>query len=187
MQKSLFHCYEVIVQPYKLNPSNHITPSPICTSECLYIKSNAESNQHYMVTIKHFNFDTSLKACSLVNTLTTDTEYLYHGVLNSSYTRAVDVFNGVEIRNVGVNGEQDNDSIVVVVKATEEDKINIVWNVFNGSWVATKINAVGGKAKKHRKGSYESMTVAELVGKCRQRKIKYSGLRKAELIAALRR
>lgn len=41
----------------------------------------------------------------------------------------------------------------------------------------------GGKA---RKGSYESMTVKELQQRCAKRKIKYSGMRKVELIAALR-
>lgn len=35
-------------------------------------------------------------------------------------------------------------------------------------------------------GTYESMTVPELKERCKKRKIKTTGLRKAELIAALR-
>lgn len=47
----------------------------------------------------------------------------------------------------------------------------------------------GGKPKPHkpRKGSYESMTVAELKLRCAKRKIKYSGLNKGQLIVALRK
>ncbi len=44
----------------------------------------------------------------------------------------------------------------------------------------------GGIAKTLRKHRYESLTVKELQDRCRKRKIPYSGLRKAELIAKLR-
>lgn len=50
-----------------------------------------------------------------------------------------------------------------------------------------KIVANGGKIIKPRKGSYESMTVKELQVRCSKRGMKYAGLRKAELIGALRK
>lgn len=43
----------------------------------------------------------------------------------------------------------------------------------------------GGVAKP-KKGSLEALTIAELREKCKSRRIAYSGLRKAELIVALR-
>lgn len=45
----------------------------------------------------------------------------------------------------------------------------------------------GGAPVKPRKGTYESMTVPELQERCKKYKIKTTGLRKAELISALRR
>ena len=42
------------------------------------------------------------------------------------------------------------------------------------------------QAGKPRKGTYESMTVQELKERCKKRKIKYAGLKKADLIAKLR-
>jgi hypothetical protein len=44
----------------------------------------------------------------------------------------------------------------------------------------------GGAPLKPRKGTYESMTVPELQERCKKYKIKTTGLRKAELISALR-
>lgn len=47
---------------------------------------------------------------------------------------------------------------------------------------------VGGSSKSApRKGTYEAMTVKELKDRCAKRGIKHSGLKKSELIAALRR
>jgi hypothetical protein len=46
--------------------------------------------------------------------------------------------------------------------------------------------SAGGGAKP-RKGSYETLTVKELKERCAKRGIKHSGLKKIELIAALRR
>lgn len=47
--------------------------------------------------------------------------------------------------------------------------------------------ADGGKSKKIRKGSLETYTVAQLKEKCVKKGIKHSGLKKAQLIAALRK
>ena len=45
---------------------------------------------------------------------------------------------------------------------------------------------LGGKKKKTRRNTYESMTVKELIERCKKYKIKHNGLKKDELIVALR-
>ena len=62
------------------------------------------------------------------------------------------------------------------------------WMTIDGTNYTGFCASSGGSNKKvHRKGSYESMTLEELKKKCSVKGIKHSGLRKADVIRALRK
>lgn len=65
---------------------------------------------------------------------------------------------------------------VQIDKLTESDRV-----------LVERIKATGNVSSGGRQRKYENLTVNELKAKCKSRKLKYSGLRKAELIALLRK
>lgn len=85
------------------------------------------------------------------------------------------------VTNVDNSSGKDQDSWYIKF-TNSSSHYRLVDSLFNGAYMNSRITKTGGGVRTR----YENLNVKELQDKCKLRKIKYSGLKKAELIAALR-